>query len=460
MKSYILNLTFEEIQPTIWRRVIMPAGATFNRLHETIQHVTNFQSILKPYHFFAFEVQNLFITNNEDLLEEYKGKLYFKKEVKQPSRIKIDTYLEKYGEVLYIYDFGDNWRIRVKLEDVVDDYYFGYPTLLDGEGTAPPEDVGGPPGYKEFLKVYQNPMNPDYLSTLAWAERQLYRLLNIDEINDRLKHVKYKKTQWEHIDHDNYFILSDKYRGVDNVDLDNLQNKELIIQYAIACTNLYGYIEYPEFLQIYNSQNEPSLSSKELSAITMELKYLNQLVKAHIHVYKDAFVHEAFDYIEDKEVFFEGVIGKPYYIPAKEQLLKYVDELYYEKTIHHEKLAKMMAKDFFGGSTLMVYYEIDELVNQLKTVQVNFNSVVESFLSRFKFNDLKHANEYIQTITKIANMTRLWENRGYMPEELLKIEHRHLKPMSQHPVIDEGKVGRNDSCPCGSGKKYKKCCGK
>ena len=26
---------------------------------------------------------------------------------------------------------------------------------------------------------------------------------------------------------------------------------------------------------------------------------------------------------------------------------------------------------------------------------------------------------------------------------------------------DDGvKVGRNDACPCGSGKKYKKCCGK
>lgn len=24
----------------------------------------------------------------------------------------------------------------------------------------------------------------------------------------------------------------------------------------------------------------------------------------------------------------------------------------------------------------------------------------------------------------------------------------------------ETKVGRNDPCPCGSGKKYKKCCGK
>lgn len=27
------------------------------------------------------------------------------------------------------------------------------------------------------------------------------------------------------------------------------------------------------------------------------------------------------------------------------------------------------------------------------------------------------------------------------------------------PVRNDGKVGRNDPCPCGSGKKYKKCCG-
>ena len=27
-------------------------------------------------------------------------------------------------------------------------------------------------------------------------------------------------------------------------------------------------------------------------------------------------------------------------------------------------------------------------------------------------------------------------------------------------VVKEDKVGRNDPCPCGSGKKYKKCCGR
>lgn len=27
------------------------------------------------------------------------------------------------------------------------------------------------------------------------------------------------------------------------------------------------------------------------------------------------------------------------------------------------------------------------------------------------------------------------------------------------PIVNEAKPGRNDPCPCGSGKKYKKCCG-
>lgn len=36
--------------------------------------------------------------------------------------------------------------------------------------------------------------------------------------------------------------------------------------------------------------------------------------------------------------------------------------------------------------------------------------------------------------------------------------HHHHEP--QTPIIREGtKIGRNDACPCGSAKKYKKCCG-
>ena len=34
------------------------------------------------------------------------------------------------------------------------------------------------------------------------------------------------------------------------------------------------------------------------------------------------------------------------------------------------------------------------------------------------------------------------------------------KPEAPRPIINSEKIGRNDPCPCGSGKKYKRCCGK
>lgn len=462
MKAYILKLTFEEIKPEIWRRVVLPAGATFNRLHETIQYVTNFQSELDAYHNFSFEIENLYITNDRNLLEEYKGRLFNGLTVKQPSRIKIDNYLEKHGEILYHYDFGDDWRIRVVLEETVEDYYFGYPTLLAGEGVAPPEDVGGPSGYKEFLKIYQDPTHSDYLSTYAWAESMYYLPLDNDEVNEQLKHVKYKKSEWMHIDHENYYVLSDKYRGSDYVDLEALPNKDLIIQYAVACTNLYGLIEYQEFLKIYNAQNKPSLSSKELRALITTPQYAKQLEQQFVFVHKRAFIHEAIEFVEDYGNFLDQVIGKPFYVPVKEELLRYTDELYYEKTSYLEKLEKMLAKDFFGGSTLMVKDEIDEIVGQLQLIEIDFNEVVSDFFERYEFQDLKHANEYIQVLTNIANTTRIWENRGHTPEELSRIDKQHASPIQALPlrVIIGGKVGRNDPCPCGSGLKFKKCCGK
>lgn len=36
----------------------------------------------------------------------------------------------------------------------------------------------------------------------------------------------------------------------------------------------------------------------------------------------------------------------------------------------------------------------------------------------------------------------------------------YKKEKTSHTVVKAPKVGRNDPCPCGSGKKYKKCCGR
>ncbi len=209
VKSYILRIELIGSDPLIWRRVIMPAGATFNRLHDVIQGVTNFRSGYPNiiYHLFRFELKedNICVTNDEETYAEHL-------KVRKPTGLKIDDYLERHKEVRYIYDFGDDWQFNVRLENIVDDYYFGYPTLLDGAETAPPEDVGGIPGFYEFLEIYGDERHPEHEEIVAWAKEQYFREYNADSINESLKNIKYKQTDWDNINHDNYKIIEDKYR--------------------------------------------------------------------------------------------------------------------------------------------------------------------------------------------------------------------------------------------------------
>ncbi len=58
----------------------MPAGATFNRLHDVIQTVTNFQSGYPKgdYHLYEFDLkeEDIRVTNDEEAYQEH---LHFKK---------------------------------------------------------------------------------------------------------------------------------------------------------------------------------------------------------------------------------------------------------------------------------------------------------------------------------------------------------------------------------------------
>lgn len=82
----------------------------------------------------------------------------------------------------------------------------------------------------------------------------------------------------------------------------------------------------------------------------------------------------------------------------------------------------------------------------------------------------------IMLYQELSNHTRMRANRGYMPVELFEKEEKRPRVfrLNKTPVripVDAQahgapsvppapKVGRNDPCPCGSGLKYKRCCGK
>lgn len=78
------------------------------------------------------------------------------------------------------------------------------------------------------------------------------------------------------------------------------------------------------------------------------------------------------------------------------------------------------------------------------------------------FNGVEDVNAFMQLMMNMSNNTRKWILRGNTPSELFeKYEKPFLKPLPKESfVIKQEKPSRNDLCPCGSGIKYKKCCGK
>ena len=72
----------------------------------------------------------------------------------------------------------------------------------------------------------------------------------------------------------------------------------------------------------------------------------------------------------------------------------------------------------------------------------------------------------VQTEERIQEIASKFESHGWSyiiglepdkPEDIADLERLLNPPV---PRSAEKKIGRNDPCPCGSGKKYKQCCGK
>ena len=61
-------------------------------------------------------------------------------------------------------------------------------------------------------------------------------------------------------------------------------------------------------------------------------------------------------------------------------------------------------------------------------------------------------------ITNVYNAMPSWENNGWSPQELYeRVTGRRMFYNEDGSVM---KIGADDPCPCGSGRKYRECCGR
>lgn len=155
-----IRIELEHIAPLIWRRVDVSLATNLRALHEIIQAVMPWQS----YHLYQFAV------GERDYGEPDPEDAVWGRKIYQAKGMRLGTLVDRgITQLLYTYDFGDDWQHRVIVEDVIDAKPgTDYPIFIDGARTAPPEDVGGPPGFMDFVEAMAKPRHPQRQDFLRW----------------------------------------------------------------------------------------------------------------------------------------------------------------------------------------------------------------------------------------------------------------------------------------------------
>jgi len=132
-------------------------------------------------------------------------------------------------------------------------------------------------------------------------------------------------------------------------------------------------------------------------------------------------------------------------------MLKVVDQKWMDHIDAMDELKDGIGLRAYGQKDPVALYRIegfdmfDEMVNSIK------RDVVKILLNINRAQNLERKQTV--KITKQGLQEAAEGLRKDMPKETKEVTHTPI-------VNNEPNVGRNDPCPCGSGKKYKQCCGK
>ncbi|TYS63338.1 SEC-C domain-containing protein [Bacillus infantis] len=149
-----------------------------------------------------------------------------------------------------------------------------------------------------------------------------------------------------------------------------------------------------------------------------------------------------------------------YYPFTKQQLLAAGEPGFVERNKSYMQLVQFLSQHFEISKE-----DADQVAEECifaTRVGDTPEDLMKYLTSMFKFDSVEKLQALMDIVVELMNSTREWFLKGYTSLELSSMEKKQLKPL---PAADkdtnaDAKVRRNDPCPCGSGKKYKKCCGR
>lgn len=227
-------------------------------------------------------------------------------------------------------------------------------------------------------------------------------------------------------------------------------------KYLTALIHLYGIYSVEQYVKVWNEHHAEAITEETASAVIARLADWDVQF-----TFEENLVTSVL--FEAEEIDKEGlkrILHVDYYMPTKE------DVDYYENYwIDTNSLQYLNMKQYIFGKELdevkknRVLYTIAEGAVIGKSGEKLYQSITKQ---DFTFENKEEVTKFVELFKELREHARTWHNHGFTVQELTSsqlVKSANVKLGKQQPVTAH-KVGRNEPCPCGSGKKYKKCHGK
>ena len=432
MGSYVISVS---AGTGCYRHIQISKSATLYKLHQAIIRAFDFDDD----HAHAFFMDNHYWS-------EYRA--FFSMKMNGDEKLTKSCKLEKLNlskgsQFKYLFDFGDEWRFQCKvlreLEDTVD-----IPCVIRSVGESPEQ-------YPDWDEVFRKEMDDE-----LGDEDEVLTREQIDELYEKLP-------------------LS--------------QNEiELLHLYMDAAANLYGLISLAKLREIYNNQNKPIDMETfiQVSALfACENNDYEIIERTDVPSNTPDEVLEAGEiaadylFVEDPEIALRDLRrqqkGKPYKILPKMEFLRYADSQYYPVTSARTAMLKYLQRR--AASLTLSPEDFCAAIQSIIVIDAPMQEVVNIVQAEgLVFNKHWDIGEFAALYQNLNNRTHKHSNCGYTPDELFAMSDKGKRlaegtaqigqmslfdlPVEKPKLTIVGKPSRNGPCPCGSGRKYKNCCGK
>jgi hypothetical protein len=157
------KITLNDVEPPIWRRIQIK-DCTLDTLHEHIQTAMGWTNS----HLHQFEIGGVRHGDPELLCDGCEDET---PPVNSLST-KVSKIIPEDGRPFgfqYDYDFGDDWRHEILFEGCLNAKKgTRFPLCMEGQRACPPDDVGGPYGYADYLEAMADPKHKQHKDFMEW----------------------------------------------------------------------------------------------------------------------------------------------------------------------------------------------------------------------------------------------------------------------------------------------------